>query len=77
MNKLEAHRAERAYLRAQYALPDPRKDKRMERVVFDAVYMAWIEGGEAAHSERRNPYPPGRRHDEFNRGRALANHEED
>ena len=35
-----------------------------------AAYQAYCLGQEAAaHERRRNPYPPGRRHDEWERGR--------
>lgn len=55
---------------------DPRKIKRIERKVFgnDAVYGAWLEGQEAGDTGKpyRNPYPPGRRHNEYKRGYDLA-----
>lgn len=51
---------------------DPRKEKRFFRKngQDDPVYYAWIAGQFAAEigKPKRNPYPPGRRHDEFERG---------
>lgn len=66
---------------------DVRKWKRMERKAGadDPMYNAWIEGQDAAMygphltaRERRNPYPPGKRRTEWDRGYAVAggNHEE-
>ena len=51
---------------------DPRKEKRAFRRMGqeDHVYFAWIAGqyhGDTGQP-KRNPYPPGRRHDEYERG---------
>jgi hypothetical protein len=51
---------------------DPRRLRREARV--DAVYVAYLEGQNALYHKRkpRNPYPPGKRHDEWKRGLNLA-----
>lgn len=53
---------------------DPRKLKRYLRRHCDPLYEAYINGQYDAESRRgaRNPYPPGRRHGEYERGAALA-----
>lgn len=50
-------------------LGNPRKFKRFCRRtgMSDPVYIAYCEG-ETAGLRDVNPYPPGRRHDEWNRG---------
>ena len=54
---------------------DPRKTKRAFRKMgmSDPVYCAFAEGQNVVWSrpmnKQQNPYPPGRRHDEFERGR--------
>lgn len=54
---------------------DPRREARMfRRMGLTAVEEAWNWGQDAAYRGRpyRNPYPPGRRHDEYKRGFHLA-----
>lgn len=56
---------------------DPRKEKRFFRKngMDHPVYLAWLEGQDAGDDHRkpkRNPYPPGRRHDEWERGYNAA-----
>lgn len=55
---------------------DPRKLKRFFRRngLFDPVYEALMLGDEHAYNgkPKRNPYPPGRRHDEYERGYLTA-----
>lgn len=55
---------------------DPRKVKRAERRMgMDDPLMAAYYSGEAEAMQRNprgNPYPPGKRHDTFERGAALA-----
>lgn len=56
---------------------DPRKVKRELRTLgqIDHVYDAWIFGQEAGctgMAADKNPYPKGRRHDEWERGRELC-----
>lgn len=60
---------------------DRRKEKRHHRKLgmLDPLYEAWTAGQALAYYGarmparlQRNPYPPGRRHDEFERGYALA-----
>ena len=51
-----------------------RKLKRVERGMISRVYDAWSRGESDAYEGRpkRNIYPPGRRHDEYERGYNLA-----
>jgi hypothetical protein len=55
---------------------DPRKEKRFFRKngMDHPVYVAWLEGGAAADDRKSkcNPYPAGRRHDEWERGYQVA-----
>ena len=41
----------------------------------DPIYVAWLAGGEAAEETvaPANPYPPGYRHDEWQRGFDTGN----
>lgn len=69
MNKLERHRRHRTAERIAYGLPHPRKEKRHMARYNSPLYDAWIAGDYAAErGDTRNPYPPGRRHDEWDRG---------
>lgn len=74
VNKLEAHRRQVTDARCTYALPDPRKLKRHENQHQDALYEAFICGDQAGCYAKhpRNPYPPGKRHTEWDRGFKLA-----
>jgi hypothetical protein len=55
-----------------------RREKRFHRRGLgdggQAMYEAWLLGCWAADFRpgKRNPYPPGKRHDEFERGRGLG-----
>jgi hypothetical protein len=51
-----------------------RKFKAYEKLHMSAVEKAYHEGGNAVYSRkpRINPYPAGRRHDEWNRGYNLS-----
>lgn len=59
-----------------FGTADPRRIKRIERKALgmDAVYGAWLEGQATGDAGKpyRNPYPAGRRHNEFKRGYDLA-----
>jgi hypothetical protein len=74
MNGLERRRYEMTISRWEWhgSKVDWRRIKRREREVSDPVYEAYVQG--QANSYMRhpiaNPYPPGRRHDEFERGAA-------
>lgn len=56
---------------------DPRKEKRYVRKMWgrdQVVYEAYTLGEYHADAgkPKRNPYPPGRRHDEYERGYNLS-----
>lgn len=56
---------------------DYRKEKQFYRKagMDHPVYLAWLEGqvyAEQGLASMRNRYPPGRRHDEWERGYAAA-----
>jgi hypothetical protein len=69
-------------MRRHRMLIDPcypwRREKRLARRFYGdgeaAARDAWHAGCHAAmfQPNRRNPYPPGRRHDEFERGRLAG-----
>ncbi len=55
--------------------PDPENSRQARRYfrhmgMTDPVYLAYLAGGYQAErrNPRPNPYPPGKRHDEFERG---------
>lgn len=66
-------------------MSEVRKFKRFARKhgMEHPVYVAWSEGGVLARCGpqalpprlRRNPYPPGRRHDEWNRGAEVTSND--
>jgi hypothetical protein len=62
-----------AWERSQHG--DPRKFKRFMRESYHPIQEAWDLGSEAAWDDprkpRRNPYPAGKRHDEYERGKAT------
>ncbi|QIG71270.1 hypothetical protein EVB32_163 [Rhizobium phage RHph_TM39] len=78
MNGLEKHRREATEYRMKYENGiDPRKVKRYEASHLDPVHWAYVEGSDAGYFNygNRNPYPPGRRHDEYNRGYEISKDE--
>lgn len=71
-NKLELHRRDITAARAEhYRMTDVRAIKKHERKhIGGPLYDAYIMGQEAAYvnKPKRNPYPAGRRHDEYEMG---------
>lgn len=65
--------ADAARYRKKYGI-DVRRAKKMERFLYHPLYEAYILGDEAASMKnpRPNPYPPGKRHAEFERGKSDA-----
>ena len=53
---------------------DHRREKRIWRGYVPETYRAftWGEGDAYIGRPKRNPFPPGRRHDEYDRGFDLA-----
>ena len=68
-NPPEADRATREW----YGTTDPKKIKRIERRIFghDEIYQAYQAGDDSRWTGRPNPYPPGRRHAEFERAATI------
>jgi len=71
-NKLELHRRMITQARAEYhPQTDYRAIKKHElKYTGGPLYQAYILGQEAAYADKpkRNPYPAGRRHDEYELG---------
>lgn len=62
--------AERAEVRRIHGLEDPRKTKKYFNDNFPNLYQAYLLGdGDGYYKQiNRNPYPAGKRHDEYERG---------
>lgn len=65
--------SERAHYNRK-AWGDPRKVKKFERGLYNELEVAFGRGQSQPlyRKPRPNPYPPGKRHDEYERGLRLA-----
>jgi hypothetical protein len=62
--------SERAAHRRRHGLGDPRADKKYFNQMHSALYRAYIWGDDDRTNgkDKRNPFPAGKRHDEYEWG---------
>ena len=72
MNKLERHRREITAHRISNGVTNWRAEKKYVNKAYDQLHRAFDIGGIHAYTGYNNPYPAGRRHDEYDRGYNMA-----